>query len=404
VEPSTSAVVRLREWTHSEPIALSEPSLGVVSGLGDIIELRPAPRGRWTLKPRGIVGRIQLPDCTLDLAPKYPIANLCRVIARVSGIPKLFESTTGMDEGGLTDLLIAAFVRRTEALLSAGLRRNYVEKHERLQVLRGRLDLASHLLQPEPLRTSFDCRHEDYNLHTRFNAVLRQTADACRTHLPALSGRVLRLRHRLASLPRSSFRSGDLDGFQYDRLTESYRPVHRLCRLILAGTGLGLGTAQETGTSFAIKMWPLFERFVSVSLRTRLSAPWRLETQEQVALDRGGAIEVRPDIVVYEGTRPAAIVDAKYVLRDDGTPTSGNAFQVLAYARRYGVRTGWLVYPDRPEGARVFVCHDKQNEVASFGLDLSADWSRVEAGLDQLAAQITLGRNAPPSAARRSHR
>lgn len=380
-----STVVQLREWTRSEPMTLSESSWRLLADLDHLIEMKPAVRGRWTLKPKGVVGRIQLPECTLDLTPKYPIANLCRMIAAVAGIPELFEFTTVLSEGGLADLLVAAFVQRAEALLTAGLRRDYMEQHERLAVLRGRLDLPVHLRRPEALRTDLDCRHEEYSLDTPFNAVLRQTAEACYTRWSPLAGRILRLRHRLASLPRATLRPAEIERFRYDRLTESYRPLHALCRLILEGTSLGLGDRQATGASFVIKMWPLFERFVSLSLRERLKPPWRVESQEQVALDRVGAIQIRPDVVVYDRDRPVVVLDAKYTLRDSAAPAPSNAFQVLAYARRYGVRRGWLVYPDRPEGERVFVSHDGHNEIASFGLDLSANWEIVRARLDRLA-------------------
>jgi len=355
-----------------------------------LIEMKPVAGG-WTLKPKGVVGRIALPEGILDLAPKYPVTNLCRMIAVVAGIPKLLESTAPMGDGGLADLLVAAFVQRTEALLTAGLRRDYREKSERLEVLRGRLDLPAHLRRPEPLRTSLDCRHEQYTLDSAFNAVLRQTAEACHTRWPSLTGRVLRLRHRLAALPRSSLQPADIARFHYDRLTERYRPVHALCSMILAASRLDLDGQSSTGASFLIEMWPLFEKFVSCSLQARLDAPWRVATQERETLDKEGAIGIRPDMVVYFGTKPMAVLDAKYKVRSKSAPKPGDAVQVLAYARRYGVRRAWLVYPDQPSGERVFVSHDTLNEIASYGLNFDSEWSDLEAALDRLALLVRGG-------------
>lgn len=132
-------------------------------------------------------------------------------------------------------------------------------------------------------------------------------------------------------------------------------------------------------------MAPLFERFVSLSLRARLRPPWRVELQERVALDRAHAIEIRPDVVVYRQDRPVAVLDAKYKLRHGGVPGNPDAYQVLAYAQRYGVKRVWLVYPDRPAGKRVLITHDGNTEVASVGLDLGAEWGEVDAALDRLA-------------------
>ncbi|HFE46162.1 MAG TPA: hypothetical protein ENJ18_11825, partial [Nannocystis exedens] len=113
-----------------------------------------------------------------------------------------------------------------------------------------------------------------------------------------------------------------------------------------------------------------------------------VETQETKTLDRAGAINIRPDVVIYFGPRPVGILDAKYKLRSGGAPTASDAVQVLAYSRRYSIRRSWLVYPDQPVGEQVFVTHDKLNEIATYGLNLSSDWGDLEAGLDRLALRI----------------
>jgi 5-methylcytosine-specific restriction enzyme subunit McrC len=311
------------------------------------------------------------------------------MIAAVAGVPRLFEPITTLGDGALSDLLVAGFVQRAEALLTEGLRRDYVQRHERLTVLRGRLDLPAHLRRPEELVTDLSCLHEDYTLDTPFNAVLRQTAEACHSLWPPIAGRLLRLRHRLAALPKAQLRPDEIDRFRYDRLTEAYRPVHAFCRWILEGTRLGLGTEHRArGASFVVEMAPLFERFVSLSLRTRLQPPWHVELQERVSLDQAHALGLRPDMVVYRQDRPVAVVDAKYKLRGGGVPGNSDAYQMLAYARRYGVRRVWLVYPDQPVDERVLVTHDGANEIVSVGLDLGAGWNEVEASLDELAADV----------------
>lgn len=296
---------------------------------------------------------------------------------------------TMLGDGALPDLLIAGFLQRAEALLTEGLRRDYVERREQLAVLRGRIDLPVHLRRPQELATDLSCVHEDYTLETAFNAVLRQTAEACHTRWAPIADRLLRLRHRLAVLPKLRLCPEDIDRFRYDRLTEGYRPVHAFCRWILAGTRLGLGAQHRApGASFAVEMAPLFERFISLSLRARLQPPWRVELQERVALDKTHALELRPDVVVYRENQPVAIVDAKYKLRNRGMPGNADAYQMLAYARRYGVKRVWLVYPDQPTGERVLVMHDSANEIVSVGLDLGAAWGEVEAALDQLVASL----------------
>ncbi|MDC0721686.1 McrC family protein [Nannocystis bainbridge] len=383
-----STLARLREWTPSAPLLLSESSLRRLAELGRLVDVRPAAGGRWIVSPKGVVGRLELHEGTLELLPKYPVANLCRMLAAASELPRLLEPVTTLGEGALPDLLVAAFVSRAEALVAAGLRRDYVEHHERLAALRGRLDLPVHLRRPEALVTELSCRHEEYTFDTLFNGVLRQTTEICRSRSPALAVRLSQLRHRLASLPLSRLRPPEIAQFRYDRFTEPYRPVHALCRLILEGTALGLGDGAAPGASFVVEMAPLFERFVSASLRARLGPPWRVSLQERTSLDTAAVIEIRPDIVVYRDDQAMAVIDAKYKLRRGGAPASDDAFQALAYARRYGVQRAMLVFPDRPAGIQEHLTHDRANAIATQGLDLGAPWSEVEGALDRLAETI----------------
>jgi 5-methylcytosine-specific restriction enzyme subunit McrC len=336
-----------------------------------------------------VVGRLQLDEgTTLELLPKYPLVNLCRMISVALAVPRLFDPPAQLGEGTLPDLLVAAFVGRAEALVNAGLRRAYVEHDERLGVLRGRLQLHDQLRRPAELATDLSCRYEDFTFDTPFNAVLRQTALACHSAWPALATRVARLRQRLAVLSPPRLTPGAVARFRYDRLTEAYRPVHALCRLILAGTEAGLGERPTPGASFVVETAPLFEGFVSRSLQARLASPWRVELQRSDSLDGGGAIEIRPDVVVFRGDQVVAVIDAKYKVRTGGAPESTDAYQALAYARRYGVRRGWLVYPDLPRGTATYEVHDRRNEVACHGLDLSSPWATVEASLDELAEAV----------------
>ncbi|MGB1016384.1 MAG: McrC family protein, partial [Nannocystaceae bacterium] len=364
-------------------MALCEESLHTLAQLGHLVEVRPHNLG-WTVKPKGIVGRIQLQEGAFNFNPKLPITNLCRMIAAVAQVPRLFESSVVLGDGSLPDLLIATFVQQTEKLLLEGLRREYIERRERLAVLRGRLDLPAHLRRPEALVTDLSCRHVEYSLDTPFNAVLRQTAEVCQTRWPPLRARMLHLRHRLAVLPKVRLRPEDIDCFSYSRLTEAYRPVHALCRQILQGTQLGLNTTNGTaGGSFIVEVAPLFERFVSRSLQNRLGPPWRVKLQERVALDREHKVEIRPDIVVYHHKKPVAVLDAKYKLRRHGVPkNNSDVYQALAYAQRYATKRVWLIFPDQPRGESILVSHDGNREVVSVGLDLGGDWTEVERAFD----------------------
>ena len=106
------SVIRLQEWTRSAPMTLSEESLRILAGLGHLLDLRPDGR-RWTLRPKGIVGRIELREGTLELRPKHPVQSLCQMIAAVASIAR--GRAPGVD---LTSATSAPMPHSAEAITS----------------------------------------------------------------------------------------------------------------------------------------------------------------------------------------------------------------------------------------------------------------------------------------------
>lgn len=75
--------------------------------------------------------------------------------------------------------------------------------------------------------------------------------------------RLQRLRHIFGQIRRRVFRPPEIDRVHYDRLTEHYRSLHALCKLLLLGRGLEHESGCFPMGSFLVDMNALFESYVT---------------------------------------------------------------------------------------------------------------------------------------------
>lgn len=97
--------------------------------------------------------------------------------------------------------------------------------------------------------------------------------------------------------------------------------------------------------------------------------------------DGGPAID--PDIVIFDGASPLAVIDAKYKLTD--TPLADDVYQLVCYADRLRARTGYLVYLSKKQ-SRVEKIGTTQSKAILYYVGVAA--SDVRAGLNTIAGTI----------------
>lgn len=148
--------------------------------------------------------------------------------------------------------------------------------------------------------------------------------------------------------------------------------------------------------SFLVDMNQLFERFIEEGLRRRLQAAGdriRVVGQDQRNLDLEGRLMIRPDVVVRRGAATMFVLDAKYILADDGTAHVDHHYQLLSYAIRHGIKDVALVYVRDPSRAvpsldLVATIRNAGVRIHSWALDLSQRPEHIESGMEALAARV----------------
>lgn len=100
------------------------------------------------------------------------------------------------------------------------------------------------------------------------------------------------------------------------------------------------------------------------------AAPLTLMTDGGPALD--------PDTVVYEGSSPRVIVDAKYSIT--GSPIAGDIYQIAAYVGRLGASAGVLAYVSPQDRSTVAVVGTLADGAKVIFWSLAADAFHAKQG------------------------
>ena len=330
--------------------------------LDGFVRLRPSWEGGKVRAEAGrVVGSQSVGGLRVTVQPRLAAAEMAALIRYAWGRDLARSRTqTRVAREGLDELVGRLLADEAQGILQRGLARRYERRTEALTVVRGRPAFEANFpWRPEGM-TSLVCTHHLLtadNLHNRlvraaleravFLDVSVPTRRSLSAHRAAWRGVAGAMSPTGADFQRARERT--------DRLTEPYALALRLSELILRGERpAGLFEAGESSAGFRLDMAALFEAFAERSLR-EWAEPQGLTVRAQ-GPDRGAFLDgsgkpyrrVIPDLVVYRGGVPVAVVDAKYKrywpATDGGQPerkvSTADLYQLFFYAQRLQVKHG----------------------------------------------------------------
>jgi 5-methylcytosine-specific restriction enzyme subunit McrC len=326
---------------------------------GHRTHLRLAPtgrRGRYRLTPTGHVGTIVGPDCRLVIRPKIPVKNLFHLLDPTGPLPVAEDRAATVTGTEALDFLAGRLARLLAERVVAGLHRAYSERCEAGPFLQGRLDLAAHLRERNGRKDRFHCRYEDFTADVPCNQVPKAAAELVLRSPLLADGVRAALRQALAAfaevgsvvLGPESFRDA-----RPDRLTEAYRPLLELSRLLAESLSPGEAAGAVPCPAFLLDLERVFEQYVTRGLveggaeggHYAVSAQPLFRANRPVA---GQAdLLMRPDVTIDHDGRPVVVVDVKWKRQPASALVRPDLHQVLAYATALGARRAVLVYPGR---------------------------------------------------------
>lgn len=314
------------------------------------------------------VGTVQIGGLRVDVRPRLAAAEMTTLIRYAFGgaVGAWRRSHVASGRTGLDELVCGVFADELSALRQMGLSRNYVNRRQPLSVLRGRPDFIASFPWNDRGMTSITCRYHELTCDNLDNQLLRAALERGTLMETSVATRRRLLEHRHVWSEVASLRSVSRADFaeareRYTRLSTHYRLAHNLAELIVLGrrpSSLYKAGSLPTG-GVSLDMAELFELFVnrliSTYLKRRGLAVRSQQSDRGALLDRDGYRyrSVRPDVVVYRGELPVAVVDAKYKnywpAAADKSPlkriSNEDLYQLFFYAQRLQLRHGLTFAP-----------------------------------------------------------
>ncbi len=395
-----SDTIELREYQPSR-VQLSDADLDWLLGAGKARFALTPIRGsdEWWLSPESSVGVVVLPSGRrVHCQPKAPVRNIFFMLATALDLrspfmdqPVHFER---IDE--LFDFLVEHLANLIDARLHAGLYRSYLEREENLRAVRGRIMISEDLRRNAVMRHRTFCQFSEFTWDVPENRVIRQTVFAMSRLVQRsdLQRRLSTLDRALGEIDPTPLPLSTFDTFQYHRLNEDYRPIHRLCRLLLEGSSVSEVAGSLGFRAFLLDMNVLYEQFLSVALAEAMPAGLVLASQRETHLDQQRWIAIRPDISLLRGGTPVLIADAKYKLHEHERKGHSDLYQMLAYCTAEGIEHGVLIYPKWERGGESMVqVRNSPIAISRFSVDLSGSIADVRGEMIGLADRLeTLAR------------
>src|SRR5258706_2006439 len=307
----------------------------------------------------------------------------------------------------LDALLASILVKLVQQRLRIGLGRSYVNEHQSIRGIRGRIDFAESLKQQAFEQGQAVCEFQQYSANAPKNQIIRSTL----TRLVQIGNfgpdytQANELSHTLRMLTRA------LDGVdlielkldfirrqQFDRNDVDYHLMMAICELILLrqmpseqGAELGLPALDRD----ALILYNIYERFVANFYRIHLHG-WKVVRQKQLDWHDKSQNRLmpslRPDLVLEElTTGRMLILDTKFTAQNlvtnpwgKRTFDSSHLYQIYTYLRTqehlsepHSRATGILLYPTVDHNLSENI-ELENHTIRIESIDLTAQWQNIE--------------------------
>jgi 5-methylcytosine-specific restriction enzyme subunit McrC len=283
------------------------------------------------IKATSYVGRIRLGNVQVTIHPKIsgaPLLNLLRYAYGLRNL-KLFPLVGyAAQEMSLDDLLIHQLQVEASELLARGLNRRYIRVAEELSSPRGKIDVQRLARTGNPGLGTLPCVHylrlEDSHLNRVLLAGLMLSAQLT-SNLELRTGlrRLIKTLRENVSKIRLDHHALTKVNRAMDRLTAAYKPSINIIEMLLDGEGVSISDAEQEIVlpGFLFDMNKFFQALLSRLLRENLRG-YIVEDEYNLSSmmsympnfnpQKRKAPKLRPDFMVFKGTNPIAVLDAKY--------------------------------------------------------------------------------------------
>lgn len=326
-----------KDWWGADTAAAdsSEVDESAVKGPGSVVRCSHEASGKWNVTFTNVVGTLAVGELQFNVQPKIGWQHFLYLAERSSALPRLDDSRVALGAGqSLRDLMIGWFLTRSEALIRADLLCDYNEVHDRLPVIKGRLNPRQLAIDLHRGKFLVDCEFDDFTVDTPHNRVLRHATQLIvrdSTVEPDQRRRARAITMRMdgvGPLQRTDVRVGT------DRRSGYYSDALLLAKALIDASYRSPTAGHSAAWSFLLPGPALVED----GLRNILAESLRPDfVVEKKAVDIGNGLRLNADLVfsTRAGTR-LAVGDIKYKLLGNEW-SRPHIYQAVTFAEGYGV-------------------------------------------------------------------
>lgn len=279
-----------------------------------IIRVESTRSGKYSVTVLDAVGALSIPGMTLIVKPKIPENHFNYIATRgLTSEGRFSRGALNLEKGvAFQDAVHLWFIQELEHLVSVGLSRDYIQREERIQFVRGSVNQLTTSLNLARGVLAIDCRFDEFETDHALNRVLKGALSAVIARGSSnmdLQFRASRLDRVMRDVslptpsdlmaPRRNLRAIDADAFY-------------LATEVLKAHGRTLSGGKSNSKSFLYKT-PLFiERGLRQILHEGLR-PIKVTNDGRVLLPT--SLRVNPDLTI---ARPPFTADVKYKNIKDG--------------------------------------------------------------------------------------
>lgn len=259
-------------------------------------------------------------------------------------VKSLSEASLSLRANHILDLYIELFVQEIEFLLHSGLAKNYRLTQGNVNALKGPILFSKHLQQNLVHQERFYVRFQVYDAIHIIHQILSKAIKLLPsiTHDSPLLDRIKRIQLTFPEVPSIDVSESLFEKIRFNRRTERYKEALQIAKLLLLNYHPDLSKGSNSVLAILFNMNDLWEKFVFNRIR-RVTELESVRGQAKKLFWKSKTI--RPDILVKKKSGEVLVLDTKWKIVEDRTPSDEDLKQIFVYNHYFNSKRGILIYP-----------------------------------------------------------
>ncbi|REE02225.1 McrC family protein [Marinoscillum furvescens] len=296
------------------------------------------------------VGVIQIQDLTIEILPKTDRGTesqwhdvLLKMLreTRFLKLDYISEASLRYRKYSILHLYFAEYLSQLRHLIQRGLIKKYRQREGNLTALKGALLFGQHLSKNIIHKERFYTRHQVYDQQHLIHQILNEALVVVKRMVnhSSLVDEVNRIVFEFPEQQKIKVTSQVFERLKLDRKSEPYHKALEIAKMILLNYSPDIKGGNNDLFALLFDMNDLWEEYI---YRQLLKSGIKVQYQNSMLFWETRLM--RPDMVVsHKGKK--YILDAKWKIVNDAQPSDEDLRQVFAYNIYWGVKNGFLVYP-----------------------------------------------------------